>query len=355
MSTFNTSLETSMKKPMVNCVVTRALVVSVATLGAAMGVHAQQAAEASPVGIYGIVDMGLTSADDGTTPGSMLNGRGAPNDVNLKAGNTSRLGFRRTEDMGNGSYARFQIETRFALDTGTSSNANTFWLGRSVIALGSKTRGEVYAGREYSAAYTVALQTDPTFWSYVSQLGSAYTYANYLPVAVTEEASNIRWSNTVGYKTPAMGPVTAEIATALSEGRRDRSVSANVQYKQGPLWVGFGYDGLVSSKSTNLAIVAAGYDLGVVRPTASYTKVSGGLNGDATSYTVAAMVPLSFGRTYVSYGNLRPANGLNSSMVGAGIQYDLTKATLLYVNYGSAEQSGKTRTNAIDFGVKHTF
>lgn len=344
-----------MRKPMSNRAVARALFAAATTVGVVCTSHAQQPPAAPPVGIYGIVDMGLTSADDGTTPGAMLNGRGAPGDVNLKAGNTSRLGFRRTEEMGGGAYARFQLETRFALDTGTASNANTFWLGRSVIALGSKTRGEIYAGREYSAAYTVALQTDPTAWSYVSQTGSAYTYANYLPVAATVEASNIRWGNTVGYKSPALGPITLEVATALSEGTRDRSVSANAQYKSGPIWVALGYDGLISSKPTNLTILAFGYDFGMLRPTASYTKVNGGLNGDATSYTVSALIPLSFGRTYISHGNLTPANGPNSNMVGAGIQYDLTSATLLYANVGSAEQSGKTRTNAIDFGVKHTF
>lgn len=360
MSMFTNSLEMIMKKPMFQSVVPivamssvpRALLVSAILLGAMCSVQAQQAAA---VGIYGIVDMGLTSADGGTTPGAMLNGRGAPDDVNLKAGNTSRLGFRRTEDMGGGAYARFQLETRFALDTGAPSNATTFWLGRSVIAVGSKTKGEIYAGREYSAAYTVALQTDPTYWSYVSQTGSAYTYANYVPVAATIEASNIRWANTVGYKSPAMGPVTAEIATALSERTRERSVSANAQYKQGPVWIGVAYDGLVSGKPTNLTILAVGYDFGVVRPTASYSRAIGGLNGDATAYTVSAMVPLSFGRTYLSYGSLSPATGLDSKMVGAGVQYDMTSATLLYVNIGSAEQVGKTRTSAIDFGVKHTF
>ena len=55
----------------------------------------------------------------------------------------------------------------------------------------------------------MALNADPTYWSYVSQLGSAYTYANYTPVATTVEASNIRWANTVGYKSPTIAGVSA--------------------------------------------------------------------------------------------------------------------------------------------------
>jgi predicted porin len=42
-------------------------------------------------------------------------------------------------------------------------------------------------------------------------------------------------------------------------------------------------------------------------------------------------------------------------MVGAGIQYDLSKRTLLYTNVGSAKQVGQSRTTAFDLGIKHTF
>lgn len=318
------------------------------SLSAAFSAQAQSSVE-----IYGIVDQGLSKANNGTTPGAMLNGRAAPDTWTMKAGNTSRLGFIGKEDLGDGSYARFQIETRFAMDTGTLSNANVFWLGRSVVAVGNKKWGEIYAGREYSAAYTVALNTDPTYWSYVSQTGSAYTYANYTAVAATIEASNIRWSNTVGYKSPNLSGVSFELATAFGEGARSRNNSGNLQYKEGPVWVGLAFDRL--DADNNLAIIAGGYDFGVVRPTASYSRAKGGLNGDAKSFTVSALAPVSFGRVYASYGNLRPAKSAESKMFGAGAQYDLSKRTLLYANVGSAKSEGFTRTTAVDFGIKHTF
>ncbi|WP_284619356.1 porin [Aquabacterium humicola] len=322
---------------------------------AAMALAAFGAAQAqSTVTIYGIIDQGLVKANSGTTPGALLPGRGAAPDVwTMKAGNTSRLGFRSQEDLGDGLYARFQIEHRFAADTGTPSNASVFWLGRSVVAVGSRTAGELYAGREYSAAYAVALNADPTYWSYVSQLGSAYTYANYTPVAATIEASNIRWSNTVGYKSPSWAGVSVELATAFGEGTRKRASSGNVQYRQGPLWVAAAFDRL--DAATNLALVAAGYDFGFVQPKASFSRAEGGLNGDATSWTVSALMPLDFGRTYVAFGRLSPATGLDASMVGGGLQYDLSKRTLLYTNVGSAKRDGLTRTTAVDVGVKHTF
>ncbi len=318
-------------------------------LGAGGAVQAQ-----SSLTIYGIVDQGLARANSGTTPGALLPGRGvAPQVWTMKAGNTSRLGFMAREDLGGDLYSRFQIEHRFAADTGAPSNPNIYWLGRSVVAVGSTQWGEVYAGREYSAAYTVALNADPTYWSYVSQLGSAYTYANYTPVAATVEASNIRWANAVGYKSPTIGGVSAEIAGALGEGVRSNSTSGNLQYKSGPVWIGAAFDRL--SSSTHLALLAGGYDFGVVQAKASFSRAKGGLNGDAKAYSVSAAVPLGFGRTYLMFGQLSPASGLDSQMIGTGLQYDLSKRTLLYTNLGTAKRDGLTRTTAVDFGVKHTF
>ncbi|MGS5089363.1 porin [Hydrogenophaga sp. A37] len=308
----------------------------------------------SSVSIYGIVDQGLAKANSGTTPGSMLPGRGAASDVlTMKAGNTSRIGFRGREDLGNDAYARFQFEHRFAADTGASSNANVFWLGRSVVALGSKQWGELYAGREYSPAFWVALNADPTSWSYVSQLGGTYTYANYTPVEATVESSNIRWNNSLGYKSPDMAGFTFEVATALGEGVRKKSTSGNAQYKTSQLWFGVAFDRL--DADNNLALAAAGYDFGVVFPKLSYSRAKGGVNGDAKSYSLSALVPTGFGRAYASFGSHRPAAGLNAKMIGAGVQYDLSKRTLLYTNLGSALRDGSTRTTAVDVGIKHSF
>ena len=55
------------------------------------------------------------------------------------------------------------------------------------------------------------------------------------------------------------------------------------------------------------------------------------------------------------FGTLNPATNLDSQMIGLGLQYDLSKRTLLYTNLGTAKRDGLTRTTAIDFGVKHTF
>lgn len=325
-----------------------AAVVALAALGGAATARAQ-----SSVSIYGIIDSGLTHANNGSTPGALLPGRSTSDTWVMKAGNTSRLGFRGYEDLGAGGYARFQLEHRFASDTGAPSNATVFWLGRSVVAVGNKAYGEVYAGREYSAAYWVALEADPTYWSYVSQLGSPYTYANYTPVATTVEASNIRWANSVGYKSPNWNGLTFELAHALGENQRHPATNGNIQYRKGPLWLGASFDRLNSK--THMELVGGGYDFGVARPTFSYARAKGGVNGDGKSFSLGVNVPVSFGRVYAQAGRYMPASGRDATMFGMGTEYSLSKRTVLYANLGTARQDRQSRTTAIDFGVKHTF
>lgn len=317
-----------------------------AALGAAA--HAQ-----SSIAIYGIVDQGISKANDGTTPGGLLPGRGPANTLVLKAGNTSRLGFRGNEDLGGGQYARFQLEHRFAADTGAPSNANVFWLGRSVVAVGSKAWGEIYLGREYAPAFWVALTADPTFWSYVSQLGTAYGYANYTAVPATVEATNIRWANAIGYKSANLGGLTFELQHALGENARSNNTGGNLQYRSGPAWVGAAFDRL--DGDNHMELVAGGYDFGFVHPTLSYARSRGGVNGSARSLSASVNIPVSFGRVYAQVGALRPASNVDATMFGAGMEYMLSKRTLVYANVGTARRDNATRTTAFDFGVKHTF
>ena len=73
------------------------------------------AAAQTNVTMYGIVDAAVSSENDG------VNGR----HTLLNSGNqsSSRLGFRGTEDLGNGLKAMFNLEAGVALDTGNSDAA----------------------------------------------------------------------------------------------------------------------------------------------------------------------------------------------------------------------------------------
>ena len=42
-------------------------------------------------------------------------------------------------------------------------------------------------------------------------------------------------------------------------------------------------------------------------------------------------------------------------MLGAGFEYYLSKRSALYVNCGTAKMTGRSRTVAVDTGIKHNF
>ena len=82
------------------------------------------------VTVYGQANASFGSVNDGT------------NSVNKVSSDASRLGFKGSEDLGNGTSAIFQIESAIALDGGTSTLA-----GRNTFAgLSNANMGTVMAG-----------------------------------------------------------------------------------------------------------------------------------------------------------------------------------------------------------------
>ena len=92
--------------------------VAAALLGAFAGVAQAQTA----VQIYGNLDVGLNKTSDQTLA------------IGKRAANT--LGFKGTEDLGNGLKALFQIEMRYEPDTGTTeNNGRPLFQGQSRVGL----------------------------------------------------------------------------------------------------------------------------------------------------------------------------------------------------------------------------
>ena len=108
---------------------------------AVLGVFAGAASAQSSVTIYGVMDLGIVKGNGGTAANP--NGNSTSKAWKQSARTNSRLGFKGTEDLGNGLSAEFLIEHRLNPDSGTAT-ASEFWFGRSYVQLGSATMGKVY-------------------------------------------------------------------------------------------------------------------------------------------------------------------------------------------------------------------
>ncbi|MBX9868501.1 MAG: porin, partial [Burkholderiaceae bacterium] len=89
-----------------------------------LGAFSGAAMAQSSVTIYGVADLGLRNVKDGTAAGST---------TSLTSGTeqSSRLGFKGTEDLGDGLKANFVFETGLNIDSGTSQGGRAF--GRKTL------------------------------------------------------------------------------------------------------------------------------------------------------------------------------------------------------------------------------
>ncbi|MDB5960624.1 MAG: hypothetical protein JWP59_1918, partial [Massilia sp.] len=94
------------------------------------GLVASVASAQSNVTIYGIVDTGLVHTTNVNAAGS-----GLTKMPTLTGSFPSRLGFRGTEDLGNGLQAFFVLENGLSVDTGNTGQANRLFGRQAQVGL----------------------------------------------------------------------------------------------------------------------------------------------------------------------------------------------------------------------------
>lgn len=349
---------------------------------AVLGAFAGTAAAQSSVTIYGVLDQSIAKRND-CSPCAVNPGAPGSDAWVMQQSTTSRLGFRGNEDLGGGLSAQFQIEHRFNPDTGAQNQA-PFWNGRSYVQLTSASAGAVYLGREYTPAFWVQLKSDPFGNDGVGQTGVGINWAGYFtpdsasgvtPVAPAWPTNgSARTSNTVGYKTPSLGGLTANVAVSLAETTgQGRNVGFNAEYAAGPLYAGLGYERINDGANDGQGVLnlAVHYNLGFIKPMFYFAKSKVGPQGDFSNkvYLLSASAPLGNGLVKFGFSRISLDSSLNlaedkHTKVGLGYNYNLSKRTNLYFDLGSATGVAAVagvglvkgeRSTAYAVGVRHTF
>lgn len=326
----------------------------------------------SGVQLYGVADAGLV----------VERGGAAGHTGNLSSGvaSGSRLGFKGTEDLGNGLSASFVIESGIAIDSGASGQGGLTFGRQSFVALASPY-GTVSAGRQYSPYYKALRSIGDPFGD-----GLAGQAANLM-------VPNRRMDNALRYATPKLGAWSAELAYSAGEvagdSTRKRSLSGAVNYADGPLAVALSHyrrESPALSQHARNTLLAARYTLGAYQLHAAYAanrgmgtvggggasvlstlvtagSVSGGPVGmpgvasrDLVLGLCATFGPHSFAGSVVQHRD-RGALDQDAGQFGVGYVYALSKRTDLYAAYGHIRnRNGAPFTvgNATDDGKGHT-
>ena len=334
---------------------------------AASGVASAQ----SSVTLYGLVDayVGSQKINGVTQSGVNLASPAGGSGGGL---NTSRFGFKGSEDLGGGLKANFVLEAGFDPSTGVSNSYTSPYTGKTDSAIFGRQSwvglsggfGEVRVGKMW------------TPYDEVRGSGVAAFDANIFAPAANVWASNgysDRPGNSVYYVTPSFGGVTAaamysvgENKTATPTGTVDagKLASANIAYAGGPVAVALSHqvekaDGVTTA--TRFTQLNGSYNFGAAKLLAAYGHVKNG-NDKANEYQIGVDVPVATALTLsggVARSKITTAGGdIKSTGFGLAAKYDLSKRTFLYTGV----QLSKNEVSAVEFktdtfavGVQHKF
>jgi predicted porin len=338
------------------------------------------------VTIYGILDAGIVSEHGGIN--------GAVNKVTSGVASNSRIGFKGSEDLGNGLSAIFLLEAGYNVDTGTSSTSGSLFNRQAYVGLKSQTLGGVTLGRQYTPFYNTMVQVADPF---------AGGYAGSIKNLFSAVGTNTRTSNTILYSSPTYNGFSGDVAYSAGESTDNnvtgRQMGASLGYANGPLVVRAAYNvrdnnatngstGFVVNDSTGRnAIIAANYDFTVVKAYLAYAQDKGlnsALLPNSTAYTttsvaasadsrealIGATVPVGpAGTVMVSYikKDDKEAANRDASQWALGYSYALSKRTSAYLAYAKIDNKrGASYTvgnnneagsgdSAYNIGLRHSF
>ncbi|UVW30005.1 porin [Massilia sp. H6] len=279
------------------------------------------------VTIYGVMDAAL-AVEDTDAPG-----QDSRTVINSGNQSSSRIGFRGTEDLGNGLKALFNIEAGVALDSGAADSA---LFGRRAVLGLQGAFGTVTLGREYSPIAAVAAASDI--------LGQGMFGSNLS--AFASNRLTRRLANSVNYKSPAISGFT--VNAAYSSGERSVEPSGDLmglslEYKTGGLYLGAGYhaiERLALGDDQELAF-GAGYTVGPFEIKGNYLKSDP--TGASNAYTNANLglaYTVGPGKFFVNYQRQEIDTGARGETVSVAYTYSLSKRTNVYTTYAQLRNNG---------------
>ena len=350
---------------------------------ALFGAFAATAQAQSSVQIYGTIDAGLGKLTGETTK--------------VTKRDNNKLGFKGTEDLGNGLKAIFQLEIRYESDTGTlESNSRPLFQGQSRVGLQGNF-GTVRLGRgltafqESSTAFEpwsgmptpAGFQTDITVAGYTSDpLSADGNSRNRFSNAVFYNSpviSGFQFNATVAAKeannnavVPARAPINAftfasgnyAVAANVAPASNPYSMSATYTNEQFAAMAAYERNGL----QAKLWSVAASFNPSKeLKLMASYQHQDDGnfkiINTDTKAWLIGANYDVGPGKIRAGYGQKTPDGVVKTKQASLGYDYNLSKRTYLYadisnkkaavansINYNVAKS-----VNYIGLGVHHNF
>lgn len=319
--------------------------------------------------------------------------------------NSSRIGFRGTEDLGGGMSASFWLEAGLNTDDGTMGATSTnnqaggtvsapagtsqglTFNRRSTVSLAGGF-GEVRLGRDYDPQFWNLTVFDP-FGSVGS--GASLTTTNAYganPIGAGGPYARgggvnglgVRASNSIGYFLPGnLGGFYGQLQYFMGENPQTGAATEDdgsglgvrLGYAAGPFNVAVAYQrSEFAAGDIKTANIGGSWDFGVAKLLAHYNRDRvPGLSSN--SWLVGALMPVGAGEVRASYSQITTEVGTTepkARKISLGYVHNLSKRTALYTTVARVRNTGgqsialagsttgaNTSSTGFDLGVRHSF
>ena len=300
--------------------------------------------------IYGKIKAGVENTKEGEAASK-----------NLVEDYGSRIGFKGTEDLGNGLKALWQVESKIAVDSGEGTSFGT---RQSFLGM-EGSFGKVRLGYINNSLNDLGLID---LWEYNSDAQglSLFTRTGY------------RLANSVRYDSPDFGGVKFNVGHGVDEERKDGNnrytTYAGIDYNANGIFASYAYqrnaDQYGDNKTGQVHRVEAGYDANNLFVGLGYQQTKGNfgwLDADEVKTREAA---LTVGYTMGAFTpKFSLAKGWNMKEIGGdtidnsdykqyvvGVDYAFSKRTVGQLSYGKLNFDGKDDdVRTVGFNVVHSF
>jgi len=300
--------------------------------------------------LYGKVHVSIDAPDADVT--------GAQDDTNIQT-NSSRLGIKGSEDLGNGLAAIYQYETR--VDVTDSPNGATPFDGSRNSFIGLKGGfGTVLFGRHDTPMKDVSRAYD----LFGDQIGDSRN--------ILTGGFDPRWNNSVRYMTPKMGAFSAEAqysvdtgGTTNNDNNDDDGFSVNGRFDGGMFDIMVGYEqnnrsGAIpagQTDDTSAFRVGGGVNFDPFRIVALWQSNSDegyAAGADRDMYGIGASMAMGNNRIKLQYYVADDVDGTASSgaeQISIGLDHKFSKRTTAYVAYATMDND--TNAGFVPWGGGH--
>ena len=314
----------------------------------------QPALAQSSVTIYGILDAGLLANNSGKGTVKRV-------DTSQLAGN--RLGFRGSEDLGDGLSANFNLQMGFSPDTGALGQGGRAFGREASVGLASKTYGSINFGRIPESYYLAVFVVDAFR---AGQAGgflgvtrsTATATSQLLPLYVSA-----RMDNSISYSSPTLGGFRGQLQVSAGEGSASvgRGYGGSLRYAGGSWDVvaSFAQQDGANGRGKDLGYTAGGsYDFGPAMVLLGYTAEKNscatcGTRAEGVTATGASefrylnagvRVPFGLFTAIAQVTRLQDRSDYavatgnrDATMIGVGYEYLMSKRTVLYGSMGTVD------------------